>query len=97
MINFNAHLDVLGYKVKDKITGFSGVATSVTFDLYGCIQVLINPGLDTDGKFKESNWFDENRIELKSTKRVMNPPFLQIKPKLKKDKGPAEKPSFYKP
>lgn len=44
------YLDILGHKVSDKVTGFNGVAVSVSFDLYGCIQVVVNPGLSSDGK-----------------------------------------------
>ena len=36
-------LKLLGLKVKDKVTGFTGIITSVSFDLYGCIQVIITP------------------------------------------------------
>lgn len=67
------HLDILGYPVKDKVTGFKGVAVSVSFDLYGCVQVLINPGIDDAGKTKDQIWFDINRLEITSPKRVMEP------------------------
>lgn len=36
-------LAVLGLPVRDKVTGFDGVITSVSFDLYGCIQVVKTP------------------------------------------------------
>lgn len=65
------HLNLLGYKVKDKVTGFSGKATSICFDLYGCIQCLIHPGLDKEGKPADQNWFDVSRIEITDQTPVM--------------------------
>lgn len=56
---------VLGYKVRDKITGFEGVATGYVTYISGCNQVWIAPfGLDKDGKARESHWFDEQRLEI---------------------------------
>ena len=37
------HLDLLGHKVKDKVSGFQGVVISMSFDLYGCIQADVRP------------------------------------------------------
>jgi hypothetical protein len=34
------YLDILGFKVRDMVTGFVGVAGSVCFDLYGCVMPL---------------------------------------------------------
>ena len=39
MSRVERHLDVLGYKVSDLITGVEGITTSVAFYLYGCTQV----------------------------------------------------------
>src|SRR5258708_2383960 len=97
-------IDLLGYKVKDKVTTIEGVATSVCFDLFGCIQVAINPGLDKDGKPKESHWYDLNRIERQEGERVMPLPSFAAPPTVDDerlvgadtaayDRGPAEKPS----
>ena len=49
-MDIKKHLEILGFRVTDKVTGLTGVAVSVSFDLYGCIQVIVNPGLDKDGK-----------------------------------------------
>jgi len=69
-------LDLLGMTVKDKITGITGVASSIDFDLYGCIQVIITPtGLTKTGEVKSgSNWLDINRIEIVSKKKIMKTP-----------------------
>jgi len=53
----------LGSKVKDKITGFTGIVTGYVRYLSGCNQALVVPPLDKDGKLQEANWFDEQRLE----------------------------------
>lgn len=68
------YLDILGHRVVDRVTGFKGVAVSVSFDLYGCIQVIVNPGLQSDGKLGESNWFDFNRLKVETEFPVMQSP-----------------------
>ena len=87
----NDYIKLLGFKGKDKITGFSGVITSISFDLYGCVQLVIQPGLDKDGKQKEGHWFDAKRVEVTSTKPVMKNPFVPLI-KAGKERGAAEKP-----
>jgi hypothetical protein len=54
----------LGSKVKDKITGFSGIATGFVTCLSGCNQALVVPKVATDGSFKDAQWFDEQRLEV---------------------------------
>jgi len=38
---FNKHLEMLGKEGFDVVTGFDGVITSVSFDLYGCVQAVV--------------------------------------------------------
>lgn len=54
----------LGSRVRDSLTGFSGVATSRTEYLYGCVHVGITPTELKDGSPVKSEWFDEQRCEL---------------------------------
>jgi len=68
------HLDLLGKEVADKVTGLVGIATSICFDLYGCIQALVTPVMDKDGKLGDPNWFDVNRLVIKDTTPVMERP-----------------------
>jgi len=68
------HLELLGYKAKDKVSGFKGTVASLSFDLYGCIQVAITPDVDKDGKRIEGQWFDASRINVTSKRRVMPMP-----------------------
>ena len=67
-------LALLGKKATDRITGFSGVVTSVCFDLYGCVQVILSPGVDKDGKARDSHWLDVKRLDVAKGKPVMDAP-----------------------
>lgn len=90
------HINLLGFKVEDKVTGFSGVVSSVCFDLYGCIQAAVNPGLNKDGKLGDSHWFDINRLTVKSKKPVMTPPNFDCGPQAEGNQGCAERPAAFK-
>lgn len=52
----------LGTPVRDKITGFKGVLVGHVDYISGCSQGLVSPKVAKDGSFKESNWFDDQRI-----------------------------------
>ncbi len=78
---------LLGFRVKDRITGLQGVVTSVSFDLYGCVQALIAPG-EKDGKLMESWWLDEKRLEKIGDAPVMELPSFETIP------GPEKLPQF---
>ena len=55
----------LGDKVKDKISGFEGIATATGKYLNGCTRILIEPTkLDEDGKMLKAVWFDDVQIEV---------------------------------
>lgn len=91
------YLEILGFKIRDRVTGMTGVATSVSFDLYGCVQIILNPGVDKDGKTKDLQWLDFNRVEkIPMKKRVMDPPiFILQKAKENTNQsidGPENKP-----
>ena len=52
-----------GWKVKDKITGFSGIVIGTVEYLTGCNQALVVPDkLDKDQKRQEGEWFDVQRL-----------------------------------
>lgn len=71
------NIEILGWKVKDKVTKFTGVVTHVGLDLYGCVQVLVQPNITVcnDGaqKLEGQLWFDISRLEKVGKLRVMNP------------------------
>lgn len=71
------YLKLLGHRATDRITGFKGVVASVTFDLYGCVQVVLTPGIDKDGKHTDSHWFDAKRLDLEPGDPVMPAPAYQ--------------------
>ena len=96
MLNVKEHLSKLGLPAVDRITGFKGIVTSVTFDLYGCIQALINPGVDKDGKPQELTWFDIVRLNFTDKTPVMQPPDFELGAVAEGKKGPEAKPKFNK-
>ena len=53
----------LGMLVKDRISGFSGIAIATSRWLFGCNQVCVAPTQLKDGKRIEGEWFDEERLE----------------------------------
>lgn len=55
----------LGDRVKDSISGFSGIAQGHALYRFGCAQFLITPEkLKEDGSELGSSWFDEQRVML---------------------------------
>ena len=52
----------LGDKVKDSITGFSGIVVGITTWLYGCKTVGIQPQELKDGQPIEAKWIDDGRV-----------------------------------
>ena len=90
------HISMLGLEVVDRVTGFAGVVSSVSFDLYGCVQALVNPGVGSDGKLRDSSWFDVNRLHAKRSDPVMDPPDFEAGPQAEGRQGAAEKPALGK-
>lgn len=68
------HLELLGYKAKDLVTGFSGVISSISFEVFGCVQALIAPPQNDKGEIPQSMWFDVTRIKVTGNKPVMQIP-----------------------
>lgn len=96
-VEIKNHLSKLGFKCRDKVTGIEGVITSVTFDLFGCVQALVNPGVDKDKKPSECFWYDINRLKILGNSPVMEVPNFDFGEVAQGKKGPADKPGFYKP
>lgn len=89
----HTHLDLLGRKVEDRVTGFSGVVTSVCFDLFGCIQATVNPGVTADGKLLDICWFDVSRLHVNyDIDPVMDRPNFEFGTQAEGRQGAAEKP-----
>lgn len=86
------HFKLLGLKVKDKVTGFEGVVSSLSFDLYGCVQVVIQPPMGSEGSYPEGRWFDVNRLKILSKKPVMTLPNFEFGAQAEGGQGAADKP-----
>lgn len=52
----------LGSKVKDKVTGFIGIAVGATEYLQGCRRIGIQSQTLHDGKTIDAHWFDEPQL-----------------------------------
>lgn len=61
----------LGIRVKDKITGFTGIVTGTVDYLTGCSQALVAPGLDDKGMIRDSVWLDIQRLERVGTEQII--------------------------
>lgn len=72
MNSVNENMSLLGMPVIDKVTGFAGVVQSVSFDLFGCIQLSVAPPMK-DGKVEPGLWLDSCRCTI-TGERVMSPP-----------------------
>jgi hypothetical protein len=95
-MNTQKHIDMLGLKCKDKVTGLQGVVTSISFDLFGCVQAVINPGITEDNKLAETFWLDICRLAIIDNKRVMEVPDFNQGIIAEGKKGPADKPKSFK-
>ena len=49
----------LGDRVKDKVTGFEGIAVARTEWLYGCIRIEVQAKVKTNGEIEDARMFDE--------------------------------------
>jgi len=87
------HMDLLGMKAVDKVTGFKGVVTSVSFDLFGCIQAIVTPEVGEAGKQEDLQWFDVTRLRVTGEKPVMDLPNYELGYVAEGRKGAAEKPA----
>lgn len=54
----------LGDRVKDKVTGFTGIAIGRTDWLYGCTRISVLPEHLHDGKPIDAHSFDEPQLEI---------------------------------
>lgn len=97
-VNLLQHLNLLGLRVEDRVTGFKGVVSTVGFDLYGCIQAIVNPGADADGKLRDPQWFDVGRLQVQDATPVMERPTFDwtTESVSASQKGPGERPRINK-
>lgn len=55
---------ILGSKVRDRVTGFEGIATARIKYLNGCIQYCVEPVVDKEGKMPKSHYIDFGQLEI---------------------------------
>lgn len=55
---------VLGNKVKDRVTGFTGIAVARYSYINGCDRICVQPATGKDGKLPDSVTFDEPDLEV---------------------------------
>lgn len=87
------HFEILGLKVRDRISGYEGIAESVSYDLYGCIQIALRPQLSKNaepGDYPDGRWFDYARLEIIDARPVLAPPDFATG---NQDTGPADLPA----
>jgi hypothetical protein len=53
-----------GDKVKEKITGFTGIITGTAFYITGCNQYLVIPKSPKPHESPDGVWYDEERLDL---------------------------------
>lgn len=63
---------VLGQKVKDQLTGFTGIVEAITNYLNGCEQALVRPKFKPkDAEYPKAAWIDvEQLVVIKGTKTL---------------------------
>lgn len=54
----------LGDKVKDRITGFTGIVVARTEWLYGCVRCTVQPQETKDGKPVDNQTIDEPQLDV---------------------------------
>lgn len=64
----------LGTVVRDKVTGFVGIAENRADFLYGCTRYCVQPVVDKEGKMPESKMVDEPQLEIVEGEKVVMSP-----------------------
>ena len=63
----------LGNKVRDKVTGYEGVATARVEYLNGCVQFCVKPRVGSDGKMPDHEYIDVQQLEVVSQGETITP------------------------
>jgi hypothetical protein len=54
----------LGQKLRDKVTGFEGIATARCEYLNGCVQYCVLPPVDEKGERRDGIYIDQQQLEV---------------------------------
>ncbi len=79
----------LGEKVKDKITGFRGVAIAQCVYLNGCVCYEVQPPCGKDGKMPQAIWIDEQQLEAVGRKPAEKKAIRRRRPGGPQDRPPS--------
>lgn len=60
-----------GMKVKDRVTGFSGMVVAVSRHLTGCDRAFVEPPVKEDGSKPEGYWFDIDTLKRTDKKQLV--------------------------
>ena len=60
----------LGDKVKDTVTGFTGIVIGRTTFLHGCVRCGVQSDKLKDGRPSDAVWIDEPQLEIVKSKAV---------------------------
>ena len=55
---------ILGNKVRDKITGFEGIASAKIEYINGCIQFCVKPKIKEEGIMLDGEYIDIDQLEV---------------------------------
>lgn len=54
----------LGQRMRDRVTGFEGIAIARVEYLNGCIQYCLKPEMGENGKMPEGEYIDDQQLEV---------------------------------
>lgn len=63
--------NLLGKKVIDTVSGFTGIATGKHTFIAGCDRYTVQPTVEKDGKLPECQTFDEPQLKIVKAKKVV--------------------------
>jgi hypothetical protein len=87
------YLHPLGCRVRDRVTGYTGIVDGVMECLNGCIRYSVQPAVKEDGTKQEGWWIDQGQIEFVDTGINMQKPVTKTKtggPPTRTSKGRSE-------
>lgn len=82
----------LGDRVKDRITGLTGIAVGKTEWLYGCTRILIQPEETKDGKQVDTSYIDEPQLVVVDKGAIERPESAKNEDAGDRPHGPREDP-----
>lgn len=82
----------LGDRVKDKITGFTGIVVCVSKWLNGCVRLVVQPEKLDKGRVGMSETFDEEQLDMVHKKVIVTNKTAEAERPAKAPGGPRPHP-----